>query len=101
MNSLDLLLKAIAACDNYGRPAKPIFWKSDNHPLGHTSFLRFCDNGVTAIKSLSGLITGYKVDIWLNDCGTTYKTTWRFGYFISSSRQEQILTQIIGINDAL
>jgi hypothetical protein len=77
----DLLLKAIGACDEYGHPVKPVYWKSADQPLGRTYFIRFHDNHVTDIKNKQGLVTGYSVNVWLNDCGHTYNTIWRFAYF--------------------
>ncbi len=93
----ELLLQAIAACDEYGHPPKPVVWKSASHPLGHTSFLRFGDNQVTEIKNSRGFITGYSVNVWLNDCGTTYNTIWRFDYFDDEKGRSDIIKRIAGI----
>lgn len=98
IKSNELLTKAIAVCDEYGIPPKAIVWKSERHPLGHTSFLRFHDNVVTEIKNSSGFVTGYSVNVWLNDCGHTYNTIWRFDYFASNCKGNRLnaINMIIG-----
>lgn len=80
---LKLLTKAISSCDDSGTPSKPIWWKSESNPLGRTYFTRFGQSEVKELKNSRGFVTGYSVNVWLNDCGHVYNTIWKFDYFES------------------